>query len=118
MSTLIETSSARVDFTRVRRFSEIWIVKEKFTKVPTLSLPVTIVVESDYRGMLPMSADYANRSVTVKLHSLRDVNVGLSELGESRARTDYEIDRCPRLFCCSRGQFFISGDVKKPFFFN
>lgn len=44
------------------------------------------------------SADYANRSVTVKLHPLGDTNVGLSRLGETRARADYETDRRPRLF--------------------
>lgn len=66
----------------------------------------TFFVDNDRRIGSPwdaaMSADYANRSVTVKLHPLGDTNVRLSRLGETRARADYETDRRPRLFRCPR----------------
>lgn len=102
-------------FTCVRRFSEIWIVKKKFTKcLPTLSLPVTIVVESDYHGVRPIM-----QITALPLNCIRYATL-MSDFPSSTNRERAQITRSigPRLFCCSRGQFFISRDVKKSFFLN
>lgn len=103
---LMKTSNDLVSFTRVRRLSKIsYDCKRKRAYLHTF------FVGNDRRRIespwdVEMSADYANRSVTVKLYPLRDTNVGLSKLGKTRARVDYETDRCSRLFNCPR--LFIS----------
>lgn len=60
-----------------------------------------------------MSADYANRSVTVKLHPLRDTNVGLSKLGETRACADYETGV---LDYSVANRLFVSSGMKRVFY--
>lgn len=92
-----ETSNARPVLLVFNIFSDVAYDR----KGEVYSSTNTFLVGNDCRRIgSPWDAtDYANRSVTVKLHPLRDVNVRLSTLGESRARADYEIDRCPRLFC-------------------
>ena len=57
----------------------------------------TFFVDNDRHSIkspwdVAMSADYANHSITVKLHPLRDTKVRLFKLGEMRARADYETD--------------------------
>jgi len=57
----------------------------------------TFFIDNDRRSIrspwdVAMSADYANHSITVKLHPLRDTKVQLSKLGETRAHANYETD--------------------------
>jgi len=102
---LMKTSNDSVSFTRVRRLSKIsYDCKRKRAYLHTFFVGNDRRIESPWD--VKMSADYANRSITVKLYPLRDTNVRLSKLGKTRTRVDYETDRCSRLFNCPR--LFIS----------
>lgn len=57
-----------------------------------------------------MSANYANRSVTVKLHPLCDTNIGLSRPDETRARADYETPISVLNYSVALDRLFVSSE--------